>query len=169
MAEDVDDGAAEPAEDGEPVENPAARRLRPRLAAIIAAAVVAIIVAGSGIFYLVSSGDDEQASATIDLGGPLVYHALPEFLVDLQPDGNTRHHIKLQIVAEIPENHVPRITAQEVAVVDAVLAYLREQNHAELTGEAGAERLRSELLAVINGKIAPAQVRTILFKGFLMS
>jgi flagellar basal body-associated protein FliL len=169
MADDVDDGAAETAKDGEPVENPAARRLRPRLAAVIAAAVVAVVVAGGGIFYLVSGGDDGQASATIDLGGPLVYHELPEFLVDLQPDGKTRHHIKLQIVAEIPENHVRRFTEQEVAVVDAVLACLREQRHEELMGEAGAERLRSELLAVINGKIAPAQVRTILFKGFLMS
>ena len=170
MAEDIQDGAEETDEDGEHVENGATKRLRPKPLAFVAAAIVAMAIAGGGVFYLVWGGDqdDGPGSATIDLGGPLVYHELPEFLADLQPEGPTAHHIKLQIVAEIPEDHVPMMAKHEIGVVDAVLAHLRTQRRDDLTGEAGAERLRSNLLAVINGEIAPAHVRTILFKRYLM-
>ena len=170
MAEDIQDGAEETDEDGEHVENGATKRLRPTPLAIVAAAIVPIAIAGGGAFYLVGGGDEDEGpgSATIDLGGPLVYHELPEFLADLQPEGPTSHHIKLQIVAELPEDHVPMMAKYEIGVVDAVLAHLRTQRRDDLTGEAGAERLRSSLLAVINSEIAPAQARTILFKRFLM-
>jgi flagellar basal body-associated protein FliL len=173
MAEDIQDGAEEAGEDGEGVENVVTRVTRwlnPKRLAIIAAAIVAVAIAGGGMSYLVWGGDEDDgsASATIDLGGPLVYHELPEFLVDLQTEGRTTHHIKLQIVAELPEDHVPRMAEQEIGVVDAVLAHLRTQRRDDLTGEAGAERLRSNLLAIINGEIAPARARTILFKRYLM-
>jgi flagellar basal body-associated protein FliL len=169
MAEDIDDDSTGAADGGDPVESPATGKLRPRLAAIIAAAVMTVALVGGGVVLLTSGGEDAIESATIDLGGPLVYYELPEFLVDLQPDGRTRHHIKLRIVAELPDAHLSRFASQEVAVIDAVLAYLRQQRREQLTGEAGAERLRSELLAVINERVTPVKVRTILFKGFLMS
>jgi flagellar basal body-associated protein FliL len=60
------------------------------------------------------------------------------------------------------------MSKHEIGVIDAVLAHLRTQRRDDLAGEAGAERLRSNLLAVINGEIAPAQARTILFKRYLM-
>lgn len=170
MAEDVEDGAAEADEDGESAEYGANWWRGPRLRVIVGAAILVIAVAGGGISYLVWGGDDNEApaSATIDLGGPLVYHELPEFLADLQTEGRTAHHIKLLIVAELPEDHVPLMAKREIGIVDAVLAYLRKQRRDDLTGEAGAEHLRSDLLAVINGEIAPAHARTILFKRYLM-
>jgi flagellar basal body-associated protein FliL len=170
MAEDIQDAAEETDENGEHLETGVTGRLRPKPLAIVAAAIVAIAIAGGGAFYLFWGGDEDEGpgSATIDLGGPLVYHELPEFLADLQPEGPTAHHIKLQIVAEIPVDHVPMMAKHEIGVVDAVLAHLRTQRRDDLNGEAGAERLRSNLLAVINGEIAPAQVRTILFKRYLM-
>ncbi len=170
MAEDTQDDAEETDGNGEPAETGVKRWLRPKSLAIIAAAFVAVVSAGGGISYWIWGGgeDEDTALATIELGGPLVYHELPEFLVDLQTEGRTAHHIKLQIVAELSENHVPLITKQEIGVVDAVLAHLRAQRYADLTGEAGAERLRSNLLAIINGQIAPAQAKTILFKRYLM-
>jgi len=170
MAGNIQDDAEETDEEGEHVENGVTRWLSPRPLAIVAAAIVAIAIAGGGVSYLVWGGDEDEGpgSATIDLGGPLVYHELPEFLGDLRPEGATTHHIKLQIVAELPEDHVPLMARHEIGVVDAVLAHLRTQRRDDLTGEAGAERLRSNLLAVINGEIAPAQARTILFKRYLM-
>ncbi len=173
MAEDIQDGAEETDEDGGRVGNVVTRvtrRLGRKRLAIIAAAIVAVAITGGGVSFLVWGGDEDEgpASATIDLGGPLVYHELPEFLVDLQMEGHTTHHIKLQIVAELPENHVSRMADHEIGVVDAILAHLRTQRRDELTGEAGAERLRSNLLAIINGEIAPAHARTILFKRYLM-
>jgi flagellar basal body-associated protein FliL len=171
QAEGIDDGGEDAGEGGEGVEDGAARRSIRKPIAIVAAAILVVAVAAGGVSYLVWGGDEEDhdpGSATIDLGGPLVYHELPEFLVDLQSDGRRSHHIKLQIVAELPEDHVPRITSREIGVIDAVLAHLRKQSRDDLTGEAAAERLRSDLVAVINGEIAPAQVRTILFKRFLM-
>jgi len=170
MAENIQEDAEETGEDGEHVENGETRWLRPRPLAIVAAAIVAIAIAGGGVSYLVWGGDEDEGpgSATIDLGGPLVYHELPEFLGDLRPEGATTHHIKLQIVAELPEDHVPMMAKHEIGVIDAVLAHLRTQRRDDLTGEAGAERLRWNLLAVINGEIAPAHARTILFKRYLM-
>jgi len=170
MAEDIEDDAAEADEDGERAETGASGWRSPRLRAIVAAAILAVAAAGGGISYLVWGGDDDEASAsaTIDLSGPFVYHELPEFLANLQTEDRTAHHIKLLIVAELPEDHVPLMAKREIGIVDAVLAYLRKQRHDDLTGEAGAERLRSNLLAVINDEIAPAHARTILFKRYLM-
>ena len=170
MAEDIQDGAEETDEDGECVESDVTRWLRPKPLAILAAAIVAIAIAAGGVSYLVWGGDEDEGpgTATIDLGGPLVYRELPEVLADLQPEGPTTHHIKLQIVAELPEDYVSMMSKHEIGVIDAVLAHLRTQRRDDLTGEAGAERLRSNLLAVINGEIAPAQARTILFKRYLM-
>ena len=170
MAEDIQDGAEEIDEDDEHVDNGVTGRLKPRPLAIVVAAIMAIAIVGGGVAYLVWGGDEDEGpgSATIDLGGPLVYHELPEVLADLQPEGRTTPHIKLRIVAELPEDHVPIMTQHEIGVVDAVLAHLRTQSRDDLMGEAGAERLRSNLLAVINDEIAPAQVRTILFKRYLM-
>jgi flagellar basal body-associated protein FliL len=170
MADDIQDGAEETGEDGEHVESGVTGRLRPKPLAIVVAAIVAIAIVGGGVFYLVWGGDEDDGpkSATIDLGGPLVYHELPEFLGDLRSEGPKTHHIKLRIVAELPEDHVAMIVKNEIGIVDAILAHLRTQRRDNLTGEAGAERLRSNLLAVINGEIAPAQVRTILFKRYLM-
>jgi flagellar basal body-associated protein FliL len=170
MAEDIEDDAAEAGEDVESAESGANWWRNPRLRVIVAAAIVAVTVAGGAISYLVWGGDGSEASAsaTIELGGPLVYHELPEFLGDLQTEGRTTHHIKLLIVAELPEDHVPLMAKREIGIIDAVLAYLRTQKRDDLTGEAGAEHLRSNLLAVINGEIAPAHARTILFKRYLM-
>lgn len=170
QADGIHDGDEEAGEEGEGVEDGAARRSIRKPPAIVVAAILVVAVAAGGMSFLVWGGDedDDPGAATIDLGGPLVYHELPEFLVDLQTDGRTSHHIKLQIVAELPEDHVLRMTRQEIGVIDAVLTHLRKQSRDDLTGEAAAERLRSDLLAVINGEIAPAQVRTILFKRFLM-
>jgi flagellar FliL protein len=170
MAEDVEDDAAQAEDDGERAETGARWWHSPRIRVIAAAATLAVTVAGGGITYLFWAGNDDEASAsaTIDLGGPLVYHELPEFLADLQSEGRTTHHIKLQIVAELPEDHVALMVKREIGIVDAVLAYLRTQRRDDLTGEAGAEHLRSNLLAVINGEIAPAHAQTILFKRYLM-
>ena len=170
MAEDIQNGAEETDEESEHIENGVTGRLRPKPLAIVVAAIVAIAIVGGGVSYLVWGGDENDApgSATIDLGGPLVYHELPEFLANLHREGPKAHHIKLQIVAELPEDHVQIMAEHEIGVVDAVLAHLRTQRRDDLTGEAGAERLRSNLLAVINNEIAPAQVRTILFKRYLM-
>ena len=168
MAADTQDGTEETDGNGACAETGIRRWLRPKPMAIFAAAIVVVILAGGGISYWIWGSDEDSASATIELGGPLVYHELPEFLVDLRKEGRRTHHLKLQIVAEVPENHLQMFTKHEIGVIDAVLAHLRTQTRADLTGEVGAERLRSNLLAIINDLIAPAQAKTILFKQFLM-
>ncbi|MGF1640587.1 MAG: flagellar basal body-associated protein FliL [Rhodospirillales bacterium] len=166
MAEN-DDGAA--AADGEPGGGTPIRRIPPRVKAIAAAAAVLIALAvGATGYLLLGSGGGGTASASISLAGPSVFHELPEFIVDLAPTGRSRHRIRLQLVAELASADMAGFGQRQVAVVDAVIAHLRGLTREDLVGASGAERLRGDLHAVVEREVAPARVRAILFKAFLM-
>jgi len=82
---------------------------------------------------------------------------------DLKPSQRRAHHIRLSIVVQIPEQSVHLLTAHEMAITPGLQTRLRELSTAEVAGAAGSERLRLEVLGVVNRVIAPASARTVLF------
>ena len=136
---------------------------------IIALASVAVLVVagaiGASVFLC---GQDEPGVVTIDIGGATVYHEFPEILTHLAGGETNSNHVKLEIVVELPESHVEVLRDNETAILDAIQSYLRGKTREELAGETGAEKLREELLVMINQRIAPAEARDILFKTFLV-
>lgn len=168
MPKDRADVKEEPPEErGAPSEaSDHASRKKVRIIALAAAALV--VGAGAIGAYVFPSGHDEPGVVTIDLGGATVYHEFPEILTHLSGGEGSSDHTKLEIVIELPEDHVDVLQEQEPAIVDAIQSYLRGKTREDLAGEAGAERLRGELLVMINQRIAPAEAKDILFKTFLI-
>lgn len=135
---------------------------------IVSAAAVLIVVVGIIGAYVFLGKHDEPGVVTIEIGGETVYHEFPEILSHLAGGETSSDHVKMEIVIELPETQVDALQDKEPVIVDAIQSYLRGKTRAELSGEAGAERLRGELLVMINQRIAPAEAKDILFKTFLI-
>ena len=161
------DGKAQ--EEGAPEKESSARGRRKKLL-IIAGAVAFVLCGVAGGAYVFWAHSDDHGVVTIDLKGETLYHELPELLTHLKSsDAGTRSdHIKLQIIVEISEDHVSSLEAKQAAIDNAVQSYLHGKDRKELSGEAGAEKLRAELLLMINQRIAPAEAKDVLFKTFLL-
>jgi flagellar protein FliL len=105
----------------------------------------------------------------ISHGEDVVFVALPEMLVNITgPDGRPAY-LKLRLTLEAPDDatvatlteHVPRVT-------DQFNGFLREMRTDDLSGSAGAYRLRLELLRRVNLVIAPAQINAVLIEEMLV-
>lgn len=106
---------------------------------------------------------------TIIYGDEVVFVALPEMLVNITgPDGRPAY-LKLKLTLEAPNDetvtalgdHIPRLT-------DQFNGFLRELRTDDLSGSAGAYRLRLELLRRVNLVIAPMQINAVLIEEMLV-
>jgi len=105
----------------------------------------------------------------ISHGENVVFVALPEMLVNITgPDGRPAY-LKLKLTLEAPDDatvaaiteHVPRVT-------DQFTSFLRELRTDDLSGSAGAYRLRLELLRRVNLVIAPSSINAVLIEEMLV-
>lgn len=106
---------------------------------------------------------------TIMHGDNVVFVTLPEMLVNITgPDGRPAY-LKLKLTLEAPDDetvsalgeHIPRVT-------DQFNGFLRELRTDDLSGSAGAYRLRLELLRRVNLVIAPKQINAVLIEEMLV-
>lgn len=102
-------------------------------------------------------------------GEDVVFVTLPEMLVNITgPDGRPAY-LKLKLTLEAPDDatvtalgeHIPRVT-------DQFNGFLRELRTDDLSGSAGAYRLRLELLRRVNLVIAPMQINAVLIEEMLV-
>lgn len=138
---------------------------RPR-ALIMAAVALVLAAAAGGALMLVRASNPV---VEIGIGGALVYDTFPEIVADLRPDRGTRRYVKLAIVLELPDDLQPRLEAKRTEIIDALNAYLREQRAEDLSGEAGAARVRQALKRIVNDALAPGEVKAVLFRAFIVS
>jgi flagellar basal body-associated protein FliL len=135
---------------------------------IAAAALAALAIGGGVLVAFLPSGEDGR-SVEIALSDPMVFHPVAEFLTDLKPVGaEPTPYVRLTVVAQLPEADVSRLEQRQVEILAAVQDHLREQERASLIGRAGSERLRADIARIINERIAPAEVRAVLFTQFLL-
>lgn len=132
------------------------------------AIALAVVVVGAGIVAVIVQREAPRVVA-LDLGGPLVYHDFPDVIADLRSEGRILRYVKLGIVVELPEDLRPRLEASQTEVIDALHGYLRDQTRGDLIGEAGASRVRAELTTLIDARIAPGHVKSVLFRQFILN
>ena len=132
---------------------------------IVGLALVLLATAGGGAWLLTGKPDP---IVEIGIGGPLVYYDFPDVVADLKPEGRTRRFVKLGIVVEMPDDLRPRLEADRATILDALNAYLREQRPDDLTGEAGATRIRQAVTAIVNDALAPGEIKAVLFRAFIL-
>ncbi len=101
--------------------------------------------------------------------GPSVYFDLPELLVNLNVTGRKSSFLKLSVSLELEdEETAERLKEVMPRIIDNFQVYLRELRIEDLSGSAGLERLREELLLRVNAAVRPAVVRDVLFKEMLV-
>lgn len=106
---------------------------------------------------------------TIQHGENVVFVTLPEMLVNITgPDGRPSY-LKLKLTLEAPNDEtVTALTDHIPRVSDEFNGFLRELRTDDLSGSAGAYRLRLELLRRVNLVIAPMQVNAVLIEEMLV-
>ena len=106
---------------------------------------------------------------TITQGEGVVFVGLPEMLVNITGVDGRPAFLKLKLTIEAPdEEAVNALTPQVPRVSDQFNGFLREMRTDDLSGSAGAYRLRLELLRRVNLVIAPAQVNAVLIEEMLV-
>ncbi|MGE0046308.1 MAG: flagellar basal body-associated FliL family protein [Hyphomonadaceae bacterium] len=101
--------------------------------------------------------------------GEVMFVSLPEILVNITSADGRPAYLKLTLTLEAPDQAT--VTALEPAiprVTDQFNGFLRELRTDDLSGSAGAYRLRLELMRRVNLVIAPRRVNAVLIEEMLV-
>lgn len=132
--------------------------------------VAGLGAAGAG-YFLGWFGPGEGAEEAAKPAAPraVVFHDLPEMLVNLQSTGRQASYLKIRVSLELDDPEaVKRVDQVMPRVLDNFQVYLRELRPDELHGSAGVQRLKEELLIRVNAAVAPARINDVLFKEMLL-
>lgn len=147
-------------------------RFRPRTSPTglaVAGLSLALVLSAASLVLTRPDGKGGVRAVSVVLSGRAVYHALPEFIADLKKTTRSKaHFVQLAVVLEAPERVLAKVREQEVRIVSDVQTLLREFERQDLAGAAGAERLRREILAVVDRHVAPEKGEAVLFTKFLL-
>jgi flagellar FliL protein len=106
---------------------------------------------------------------TITQGDGVVYVTLPDILVNITGADGRATYLKLKLTLEAPDDQVvAALTPAIPRVTDQFNGFLRELRTDDLSGSAGAYRLRLELLRRVNLVIAPSQINAVLIEEMLV-
>lgn len=106
---------------------------------------------------------------TITQGEGVVFVGLPEMLVNVTAADGRPAYLKLRLTLEAADEQVvASLEPQIPRVTDQFTSFLRELRTDDLSGSAGAYRLRLELLRRVNLVIAPAQINAVLIEEMLV-
>lgn len=130
------------------------------------ALITGITGTGAGLFWAFS--DSAATEVVVNLASPSVFYELPPFVADLKRGEGRPHYVKLGISVELAEEDIAAVQREEAAIRDAIQVRLRDYERDDLEGEAGARRLRSDLLAVVNKALAPATANTVLYRVLIL-
>jgi flagellar FliL protein len=125
----------------------------------------AVLVAGLGYGGMMFLGGSDPQQA----GSSILYHDLPEMVVNLAATHERPQFLRVRVTLEIDDPMVMQALQPALPrVIDAFQVHLRELRAVDLDGSAGMFRLREELNRRINHAIAPAQVRAVLFREIVV-
>ena len=152
-----------------------ARRLPgKKLVLFIALPMLLIALAGAGVYFsgladsLIGAEEGEGELLT-EAEGPSVYYDIPDMLVNLNSSGRKTGYLKLSVSVEVgSEEDAGQLEMVLPRIVDSFQVYLRELRVEDLSGSAGLQRLREELLTRVSNAAAPTVVRDILFREMLI-
>lgn len=168
---------AEGAEGAESAEGVAPKKSKKKLIIIGAAVAVLLIAGGAAAFFTgMLGGKDQEKEAVEGELGPdgkpiltAVYYTLPEFLINLNTGGKQTSFLKTVVVLEVQKSSdIAIIEANLPRLMDGYNTYLRELRASDLSGSAGVQRLREELLLRANKALAPVKINDVLFKNIVV-
>lgn len=133
-----------------------------------------LFLSGTGVlsFYMgwvhaIMGWEQPQTVAQLELGEPIL-HPFPEIRTDLKTGNCKAPFMRALIHVQLFPDDLDRLQKLEAQVHDAILTHLREQERQHVVGKEGSERLRFELVQVINNQIQPAKIHTVYFKELVV-
>ncbi len=116
-----------------------------------------------------AEGTPGAHGTTITQGEGVVFVGMPEMLVNITAADGRPAYLKLRLTLEAADDEVVAALEPQVPrVTDQFTSFLRELRTDDLTGSAGAYRLRLELLRRVNLVIAPSQINAVLIEEMLV-
>ena len=140
--------------------------LRPDYLAAAGFAASLLLAAASVLSALPAEKGGARA-VTVAVGS-ISYHPLPEVVADLKTARGRSHYLQLVAVLEVPEEAIARLQADEAHILSDLQTRLRELQREDLAGAAGLERVRRDMVEVVDRHIAPARASGVLFTKFLL-
>ena len=120
-----------------------------------------------GIVHKVMGWERPQSKAELQLGKPIL-HTLPQIRTDLKSGECKAPFLRAIIEVQLSPEDLPRLEEAQEQIMDGILTHLREQDRKSVVGKAGSERLRFELVQIIENIIRPANIHTVLFKELIV-
>jgi len=164
-------------EDGEAEARPKALGLSSkRLALFVILPVLMLGDGGAGAYFMELLGPSpgkEPVQAKAEESGPpasaaSLYYELPDMLVELN-GGGTSNILRISVALEVEgEAALERLHTVMPRVLENFQVYLSALDIEDLSGPAGLDRLRDELLLRVNAAIRPAKVRDVKFMEMLV-
>jgi flagellar FliL protein len=165
------EASAEGAEGAAEGEAGAGKKSKKKILIIGVLALVVLLGAVAGAYFggLFGGGEEHAENPAHAEAEKPVFYTLPQFLVNLNTGTKATSFLKTTVILEVPKQEdIPLIEANLPRLVDAVNTYLRELRASDLSGSAGIQRLREELLIRANKALAPVKVNDVLFKEIVV-
>ena len=131
-----------------------------------AAALSAAILAAGAV--AVSLWPRAPQEVTLELNEASVFHSLPPFIAELKHGEAKAHVIQLALTVEVPGSQQQRLEGEQSTIEETIKTRLRYFDRRELEGNAGADRLRNDVLAIVNDAISPAVASRVLYLQFVI-
>ncbi|HEX6012728.1 MAG TPA: flagellar basal body-associated FliL family protein [Geminicoccaceae bacterium] len=94
---------------------------------------------------------------------------MPDLIVNLRSDAPRMRYLKLRVSLEVDGEPAADAVRQLMPrVMDGFQLYLRALSVDEVSGAAGMQRLKEELIARVNLAVRPVQVNDVLLKEILV-
>jgi len=165
----IEDDALEEGEGEEGEEAPKKKRDLKTLLMMACTGILGLVVVGGIVAFLLGALDPlfgierEKTKAEFHLGEP-VTHELPEISVDLKTGRCRSPYLRAIVVVQLGDQDLDKLESKSTEVIDGFTTYLRDQERQDLTGKAGSDKLRFDMVRILNNILAPARVHGVLFK-----
>lgn len=160
--------------EGEEEEDQKKPKMNPKkLAAIIGLAALGLIIVITPVAYFMGwihsalGIEQEESMAQIELGQPIVFE-IPQIKADLKTGTCRAPFLRLTFNVQLSSDDQKRIEMGKDKIVEQVLLHLRDQERQDLGGKEGANKLRFDLVNIVNNVIAPSRIHGITFKEFVL-
>ena len=139
---------------------------------IVGIALLVVAGVGGGAYYAglvhsIMGWERPNHKAEVEISKP-VMHPLPQIRTDMKTGECKAPFLRAQVDVQLAPEDLPRLQEAQDRIMDGILAHLRDQERQNVVGKAGTERLRFELVQIIDNVIRPAKVHTILFKELIV-
>lgn len=171
MNDEMDNDPDDELDDGSDDAEEAPKTSKKKLIIIGVGALVSLLAIGGGAAFWLglfsSGGEHEQTELQAEIT-PAVRHELPPIKADLKTGKCRSPFVKATVVVEVDPHDLELLALMDLRIIDRVRDVLRERERQDMVGRKGADLLRADIAEAINKVIAPAKVRTVLFKQLLV-